>query len=470
MESLNKQGSVYCAKWFPFAVRYDILRPIRRRLFGELNILGFRNYSLGVFLAAGLIACGSSAGAQNLPELLENLVQSHERIKAAKQDLAASENRVRVAKGDWFPELDVSADSGWQKRQNPGTNDTTRHFNDVTVSVTQLLWDFGKTNSAIDISKKTRDSSMVQVTRTRQELLLDAIAAYIQVFSAHQRVTLAKKSEDNVKRQTELEDARVSGGAGFSTDVLQAKTELAEAQTRRVVAEGSLRTATSRYHSLFREFPRNLDQFKLPAIPEALLPETLDEAIKTALTDNPELRVDRMTAEISQKEIARTRQDSFFPEINAVIESNLQENVDGTAGTRVDNTAKFELSFPFNLGLTASDSVDAASNNYNAAAARAGDKARTIEEQVRLAWADLQTQRENHEVRTAQIEIAGKFLELAREEREAGRRSLLDVLSGETRLINAQSDAIVTEVAIVQAAYRLLSTIGRLEISAVALK
>ena len=73
-------------------------------------------------------------------------------------------------------------------------------------------------------------------------------------------------------------------------------------------------------------------------------------------------------------------------------------------------------------------------------------------------------------MRTAQIEIAAKFLELAREEREAGRRSLLDVLSGETRLINAQSDSVLTEVSIVQATFRLLNAMGRLEVSAVEAK
>ena len=73
-------------------------------------------------------------------------------------------------------------------------------------------------------------------------------------------------------------------------------------------------------------------------------------------------------------------------------------------------------------------------------------------------------------MRTAQVEIAAKFLELAREEREAGRRSLLDVLSGETRLINAQSDSVLTEVSIVQATFRLLNAMGRLEVSAVEAK
>jgi adhesin transport system outer membrane protein len=40
-----------------------------------------------------------------------------------------------------------------------------------------------------------------------------------------------------------------------------------------------------------------------------------------------------------------------------------------------------------------------------------------------------------------QAQISGNFLDLARKERELGRRSLLDLLNGEVALINAQSDA-----------------------------
>ena len=125
---------------------------------------------------------------------------------------------------------------------------------------------------------------------------------------------------------------------------------------------------------------------------------------------------------------------------------------------------------PFNLGGQAFDTVSVSRSSYKAAVDRYADARRTAEEDIRSAWADLMTAKENHEVRTAQIGIAQKFLELARQEREAGRRSLLDVLSGETRLINAQSDAVITQSAIVQSAYRLLNRIGRLELSAIEAK
>ena len=198
-----------------------------------------------------------------------------------------------------------------------------------------------------------------------------------------------------------------------------------------------------------------------------VLPTGVPKVIVSTVAFSPLIPADRLAADIAKDSVTRTRQDLFYPELSAVVETSHEKNLDGTIGQRNEQVAKVELTFPFNLGMTAFDSVDASRSSFKATIDRAADTQRTAEETIRLAWADLETARQNHEVRSAQIEIAAKFLELAREEREAGRRSLLDVLSGETRLINAQSDAVLTEVSIVQAAFRLLNAMGRLEVSAV---
>ena len=418
----------------------------------------------------GVSAWSAGARAQSLPDVLLDLIENHDRINAAKNSLDAATSRIRETRGAWFPELEIDFNNGFQKRGNPGTQDTTKKFNETSLSVTQLLWDFGKTDTDIGISRKNRESAAINLNQVRQDLVLEGIVAYIQVYSANRRLALSRQSEDNIKKQTELEDARVAGGAGFSTDVLQAKTELAEAQSRRVVAEGTLRNALSRYHALYRDMPKGINEFKLPPVPEVLMPRTLEEAIEIGLKENFQLRNARLASDIAKDSVTRTRQDLFFPELNAVVETSHERNLDGTIGQRNAQAAKVELNFPFNLGFTALDSVSASSSDYKASIDRAADTQRTVEENIRLAWADLETARQNHDVRTAQVEIAAKFLELAREEREAGRRSLLDVLSGETRLINAQSDSVLTEVSIVQATFRLLNAMGRLEVSAVEAK
>ena len=339
-----------------------------------MQILLRAGFAVAVIFGASV--WNTEARAQSLPDLLLNLIENHDRINAAKNSLQAATSRIRETRGAWFPELEVDFNNGFQKRANPGTQDTTKKFNETSISVTQLLWDFGKTNTDIDISRKNRESAAINLNQVRQDLILEGIVAYIQVYSANRRLTLSRQSEENIKKQTELEDARVAGGAGFSTDVLQAKTELAEAQSRRVVAEGTLRNAMSRYHALYRDMPKGLNEFKLPPVPEVLMPRTLDEAIEIGLKENFQLRNARLASDIAKDSVTRTRQDLFFPELNAVVETNHERNLDGTIGQRNAQAAKVELNFPFNLGFTALDSVDASSSDYKASIDRAADAQR----------------------------------------------------------------------------------------------
>ena len=90
-----------------------------------------------------------------------------------------------------------------------------------------------------------------------------------------------------------------------------------------------------------------------------------------------------------------------------------------------------------------------------------------MQEQARNAWQELETSRLNLEHLRNEANIAAEFLELARKERALGRRSLIDVLAGETALINASSDAASAETDMAIAVFKLLSSMGRLEVGAV---
>ncbi|NQW02001.1 MAG: TolC family protein [Rhodospirillales bacterium] len=72
----------------------------------------------------------------------------------------------------------------------------------------------------------------------------------------------------------------------------------------------------------------------------------------------------------------------------------------------------------------------------------------------------METARINTEHLHNQANIAAEFLELARRERQLGNRSLIDVLAGETALINASSDAASADTDVAIAVFTLINVIG----------
>ncbi|MEQ8667507.1 MAG: TolC family outer membrane protein [Rhodospirillales bacterium] len=400
-----------------------------------------------------------------MTEELQALVEYHSRIKAAEADVTSAEELAKVSLGDWFPTVSFTAGVGYERQhKGNGTDDTSMPPRDANVTLDQKVWDFGATNAGIERSRLTEDQARVNLVSTRQTLILEGVTAYLDVMRQFKLVKFARASVENIKKQAELEDSRVERGSGFSTDVLQAKTQLAGAEARLTQAQGALKVALNRYRAVFGHDSGKIDDMSVPATPFEELPESLDEAIEIAIRDNPGLVSAAKDAEILRATERETRADELFPSIDASLSQTVEEDADGTVGNNSETLLLLELSYDFGVTGTNHSAVYAARQDAIASENRYIDARDLLEEQVRNAWDNLMTATENARHLNNQADIAAEFLELARKDRALGNRSLIDVLSGETALINASSDAASAETDVAIAVYTLLASLGKLEI------
>ncbi|MBL6929410.1 MAG: TolC family outer membrane protein [Rhodospirillales bacterium] len=428
-----------------------------------MGISNLQKTGMAGVIAAALLNTASAYG-EPLTALLPELLKSHNLTQAAEADLKAAQERIRASMGGWYPQLSVTAHYGHEEQNKPtGTDDTNLVARNLTISVTQLLWDFDLTNSTVRAARVAREQVNATLEAARQNVQLRGIVSYLNVLRAAEIVEFARRSESNIKHQADLEDARVERGAGFSTDVLQAKTQLAGAQARLVQAQGALRVARNAYRAMFYKDAGDIGQMVRPVLPVDMLPATVEEAVVSAQRNNPSLLVAKLSAEASSEVIIQTRASGFYPRIDAVGTLTYKDDDGGTVGSQNESIGKVQVSWPFNLGLTAVNSVRAAEGDYLATQKRYADARELIEEQTRNAWENLKTATENAELLKNQANIAAEFLELARKEQQLGRRSLLDVLAGETTLVNASSDAASAETDVSIAVFSLLAAMGVLD-------
>ena len=104
----------------------------------------------------------------------------------------------------------------------------------LDLTATQLLWDFGGANAGVRIADLTHNIAEDNLEVARQDLLLRATTAYLNYKRAGDVLKFAGQSERNIRKQTDLENALVKRGAGLSSDVMQAKQQLAAASALRV--------------------------------------------------------------------------------------------------------------------------------------------------------------------------------------------------------------------------------------------
>lgn len=416
---------------------------------------------LGV-MAACVVA--TPVYAKSLRDSLVELSKNHKQVLAANADVAAAEENIDVSRGDWFPSLDFTANIGHQRQQKPtGAADTHYVPRHLETTINQKLWDFGSVNAAIRQANLTYQQSVATRDAALQTVLLDGLSAYLNVVRTYKLLNFARDSADNIKRQLELEDAKVQRGSGLSTDVLQAKTQLAGALARVIQSEGALKTALNRYRAVFGKNPEDVAKMVEPRLPLEMLPKSLEDTITEVRENNPQLKASRLSAAIAHENVLKTRADSFLPKFNVVGEHKIKEDSGGSLGSQQEWQVKLEGKYNLNLGLTAINTLRAARQTHIATVNRFGDTRDMTEEQTRNAWDNLKTARANAEHLHNQADIAAESLDLARKERELGNRSLIDVLSGETALINASSDAASADTDVAIAVFTLLNVMGRVD-------
>jgi adhesin transport system outer membrane protein len=408
-----------------------------------------------------------AVGPDFLEEFVADTVEGHDRVLAARADVEAARQRSLEALGAWYPELEVTANVERYHLQRSEQNTVIAPAQELTGTITQLLWDFGATNAALESARLSHVQSEISLVQIRQDLTAEALAAYINLLRSAEVVLFARRSEENIRRQTGLEEARIQAGSGLSTDLLQAKTQLAGAQARRVDAEGAYELALNRYRAVFGDVPGDLTAMPGIDIDRAALPGTLTDALDVAFKGNPQLRLTSIDISIAQQERRATQSSAFAPTFEVIGERSMTKNDGGTIGRRIESSIKLELSFPFNLGFTAVNTLRAAQSDVVSATRTMGDLERQVEERVRNAWKQLGTAQERAGYLFDQAGIARAFLEVAIQERQLGQRSLIDVLSGETALINAQSDAVAAEADVLLAIVELLAASGALDYSVI---
>ncbi len=420
-------------------------------------------FIISIFLSGTLLSQeNSNKFFFDLKSSLRGIVETHKTIKASRIDVKAAKLRLKQSRGGYFPSLNVTANYGHENiiKYGPGNN-TQLMARDATAKITQMITDFGLTQSIVETSKLGVDQSKAINKQIKNDLLLRALSSYLRLIQSIESVKFAKQSVENIKKQTELENAAVSAGGGLTSDVLQAKTQLAGAEARLIQFDGILSASKYEFEYLFGFFPEKLNDFKITKSVENYLPNTLEEAEEIAIKNNPSLITADINKKISKQAI-NTAEASLYPTIKGILSHSEKQDYAGIVGFKRETSAKVDFSYPLNLGFSEFAGKNAAIESYLANELRVNDQKDMIKQILKTTWDGLDTAKKNAQFLSNQAKISQEFLELARKEREAGNRTLLDVLGGETALINSQADAIAAKIEVLINSFTLLSLMGEL--------
>lgn len=446
-----------------------------------------RTFKFNATMAVALLAMSSTASAGLLEQELKNVLVNHPGIKAATVAMGASGDRVNAAMASYFPKLNLSFDKGQEELTNrtyipesttpPSIRNSSTKNPNPTVSkldrkkqmltLEQNLFNGGRRAANIEIAEIDRKILGHNLEAQTQEVMLEAITAYVQVARYKTLIKLAQLNEEITKQQLDLETKRVDGGGGIAIDVLQARTRLQVVRERRVFYEQGLRDAADTYMQVFGRAP-DMALIQDVQTYQAKLPPSIIAATQYGLENNPRLAASRMQIQRAKQMIDLER-SAFAPTIDLVGAVNIERNV-GQMASKDETSLLLKMNWTLFSGLDTTHRTSAALKDQQEAEARDQVAQNKTLEAIRIQWNQLMNGRERLELLEGAAGISNDVMENRKRLRDAGKETALNVLDAEMEYFGVLANMVNARFDIRIGSYKLLSSMGSLSVGQIGLE
>ena len=389
-----------------------------------------------------------------LHEMLPRLIVENEKVKAAELDYEAAVEALKSEYTAYYPQVTISVGNNWEDDRTPakGTypNNTITHDSkqgiQKSITITQMIWDAGRTNAMIDKAKATAQQAYYRLELTKEDVVMEAINAWLNLKKAYNTHEANKKVEANAKVTLAMTIEKVKKGEGSKLEQLQIEQQYRTYQTLSMTSRLGLDSAIQRYQNVWRFFPHNIAEMPTPlADLLGIIPHQGTEVV-----NNTNLKIARQDVIIAEEQLAFDRAE-FKPRIDGKL-SYTEKDGELAGGYDTDNSQKEEWRaditmtwkiFNFkNKHMTSADQ-----HRLNAAHSRYHDLMRTTDEQFKNAWNNYVLVEKNLETLKRTVEINDEMYKLTLADFQAGNSPIMAVfgmktahLMSEVAYLNAQID------------------------------
>ena len=391
-------------------------------------------------------------------ELLPSLIVDNEKIKAAEEDYNAAVDTLKSEYSAYYPQVSISIGNNWEDDRTPskGTypDNTITHDSkqgiQKSITITQMIWDGGRTNSVIDKAKATAQQAYYRLELAKEDVVMEAINAWLNLQKAYNTHEANKKVEANAKITLAMTIEKVQKGEGSKLEQLQIEQQYRTYQTLSMTSKLGLDSAIQRFANVWRFFPKNIGEMPTP-IADLL---GLIPLQGTAVNNNTTLRIAQMDVDIAKEQL-RFSESEFKPRIDGKLsytekDGELSGGYDTHEAQKEEWRADITLSWKLFGGGKRKHLKNADHSKLSAANLRYSDVKRTVDEQFKNAWNNYVLVEKNLETLKRTVEINDEMYKLTLADFQAGNTPIMAVfgmktahLMSEVAYQNAQIDLLI---------------------------
>jgi outer membrane protein len=329
----------------------------------------------------------------------------------------------------------VGADNGSRLAAGGLNNPVVYNRLGTGLTVSQMVTDFGRTSNLVEMAKLNAQAQNEAANTTRAQILLATGRAYFAVLRSHALLEVARQTVKARQLVSDQITALAESKMKSTLDVSFANYNLSEARLLESQAQNDLKAAEAELATamgLPNEAGFDVSEESMPPI----LPDRIDDMLRTAIANRPELR-DLRLEESAAERFVKAEHALYYPSVGLVGTAGFApaayETVPGKYGAVGVN-----LNIPiFNGGLFKARQTEA-DLKAKATAQRITDVENHVARDVRVAYLNSTTAYDRMGLTKQLLNNAQQALDLAQTRYDAGLGTIVELSQAQLNLTTAQ--------------------------------
>ncbi len=418
---------------------------------------------LGILAAVVATPAAAQQVEVTLTEAVQRALQVQPDMVGARGAVRDASAARRVAYGAFLPSLSLSSEAlrNSTPRRDPNTDVLYPPGYSYSVGLSASLIQFNPFRRLADRSSTSSSLQAAEAAAVNQRFAttLDTKTAFYAAIANEQLVRVAESQVRRAQQQLQISVEKLRAGSATRSDSLRSRVDYGNARIALLEAQANLATAQA---NLGRQI--GLDQ-PVRAVPDTSLP---------ALPDTAALRASALeTAPLVEQATARARaagaqvisaRAQYLPSLTLSY-SNNQNSLDapwhGLGNYNETFSWRFGLSWPLFNGFVREQAQVNASTTRDLAKANEADARRQVNAQLTQQLAALATTYEQITIAQDNVAAATEDLRVQNERYRVGAATILDLLTSQAALTQAQVNVVQTRFDYLIARARVEAVVGR---------
>jgi outer membrane protein len=424
-----------------------------------------------IALLAILLAQAAPARTLTLEEAQRVAQERQPQLRAARGSTQAAEGRVEQSRSGLLPQLSATAD--YQRTTNnflfrPGvtartgvtTSWSSINILDSSVTLSQLLWDFGQTSNRWRSTQASARSAADQERSTGYQVTLQVRVAFFNAVAFKALLAVAQETLANQHNHLVQIEGFVQEGTRPPIDLSQARADFANAQVQVINAGNSYqRSKVLLNQAMGLEGPTDYDVANEALPPQAGEDGALDPLLAAALAARPEIAsaTEQVTA---QQRLIQSARGAYAPSIFAGA-TFVQGTETGSNYVGWNAAAGVTLTWNLFQGGLTTGVVHEAEGNLGFAAAQLDVLRQQVRVDVDQALLAIRAAKAALSSSKDALVAARQRLSLAEGRYQNGSGSVIELGDAQIAAANAAAQVVQTDFQLATARAQLVWALGR---------